>query len=208
MAWHTPRLIVGFGHRSGHGKDTYANALQTAIATREKRLFIKKQPLAWELKMMTYRLYGHLGVKHPMHYENFREERKVIIPALGMTVVDLWIKFGTDAVRDQVYDRTWLEFTIYGHQNPVDLLIIPDVRFPNEADEINKNNGWVYEIMNPRVPKREGLSVDDELDGWKGFRGTFLNDADHAKIHAHCEMLADSVIRRLNGQVEETAQQS
>jgi len=47
------------------------------------------------------------GVKIPYYYEVNPQEKETLIPALGMTVRDLWIKMGTYAIRDNVFKDTW-----------------------------------------------------------------------------------------------------
>jgi outer membrane protein assembly factor BamE (lipoprotein component of BamABCDE complex) len=64
----------------------------------------------------------------------------MILRALGMTPVEVWVAMGTPAIRENVYDRTWIDYVLQTDHD-CDLLIVPDVRFPNEATEFKLIGG-------------------------------------------------------------------
>src|ERR1035437_2708896 len=98
--------IIGLGHYSRTGKDSFANyfLLHTPGAI--------KIPFAWKLKSITHDLYSWAGLREPEYYETPEGAlaRDIVLPDLGLTPVQVWVKFGTPAVREQVYDKTWIDY--------------------------------------------------------------------------------------------------
>lgn len=162
-------LFIGLGHYSRVGKDTFANYLVAALAERAPHLRVIKRSFAWKLKQICHELYGWAGVMPPKHYDTKKGEkdRDVVLPALGMTAVELWVAFGTKAVRERVYAATWLDYLLKTDHG-ADVVIIPDVRFPNEADAINKVGGMTAKIVRPGYGPRKTVA-DRALLGYDGW---------------------------------------
>lgn len=193
-----PKIIVGIGHRSGVGKDTLAKFLDGQLRCQQPGLIVKKVSLAWKLKEVCHSLYAWAGVKSPIHYENHREDRHIPISALGgITVVDLWVKFGTRAVREHVYDGTWLDYVVRGQKEQIDVLIVPDTRQENEALLFRSLDGVLIRVDNPRVPNREGVTIDDDLQHWKDWDYIFNNVGTIREIMEYAEKIAELILRRL-----------
>lgn len=139
--------LIGLGHYSRTGKDTLANMII------ERLPMASKLPFAWKLKEICRDLYWMHGVKSPGYYDTpeGEQERTKVIPSLGMSPVELWVKFG-NAVRG-VHDATWIDYVLgsarYG------AVVIPDVRFPNEAAEIKRRGGLLVKVV------REGMGPRD-----------------------------------------------
>jgi hypothetical protein len=142
--------IIGLGHYSRTGKDTFANAFVGYMETYAPLVAVTKQSLAWKLKKITHELYAWAGLRDPEYYETKEgaSARLVVLPTLGMSPVEVWVSFGTKAVRDNVYDRTWLDYLLKSDLG-VDILVIPDVRFPNEAEAIKEAGGTLIKIVRP-----------------------------------------------------------
>lgn len=185
------QIIIGFGHRSGVGKDTSAKFLDTQLRCKVPGVAIKKTSFAAKLKDITYQLYGWAGVKRGIYYENNREARKEIIPALGMTVVDLWVVVG-EKLRE-AYPKTWLDHTLKS-DNISKVIIIADLRHPNEFDAIKERNGKVYRVDNPRIPKREGKSIDDLLQGETRWDKIIDNSSSMENLISQINPLANQLI--------------
>lgn len=162
-------LIIGLGHYSRTGKDSFANFLMTALRERAPHLRVIKRSMAWKLKQICFELYGWAGVMPPEHYDDpaTEKDRDVVLPALGMTPVELWVAFGTKAIRNQVYDRTWLDYLMKTNHG-ADVLIIPDIRFENEAVAVNESGGVLAKIVRPGYGPRK--TVADRMllrfNGW------------------------------------------
>ena len=196
-----PTIVVGCGHRSGHGKDTFCDLAATYLNAVYPKLHIKKQSFAWELKLICHKLYSWAGVKHPQFYEENREARKEVLPYLNMTVVDLWVSFGTDAVRDKVYSKTWVYNLLFNQRTKLSVLFIPDVRFFDEVEAISSfENHFLLKVTNPEIPDRVGKSVDDELKDYDGWTLDVTNDSDIASLSnkaiAFCQTFLEPILEQ------------
>ena len=180
-------MLIGFGHRSGHGKDTAANYLVTHLNIMKPDIVIKKINLADKLKDVAYDLYKWAGVKKAIYYENNRDARSLIIPELNCTVVDLWVDIG-EKMRE-IYLKTWIKY-VKQQGETCDILISADVRHENEIEIYD----LVYKVENPRIPRREGKSIDDNLEGFDAWSGVILNSGDHGRLNRMMEGLAGVIL--------------
>jgi hypothetical protein len=90
-----------------------------------------------------------------------------MLPTIGKTPVEIWVAMGTPAVRQNVYQRTWIDFLLKSdHQ--CDILVVPDVRFPNEVDAIRETGGTVQKIVRPGYGPRNTVA-DKALLGYTGW---------------------------------------
>ena len=162
-------IVVGLGHYSRTGKDTTANYLVECLSEYAPHIRVLKRSLAWKLKQITFELYGWAGMMPPEHYETKEGEkdRDVVLPALGMTPVEVWVSFGTKAVRNNVYDRTWLDY-LFKTDHKCDVLLVPDIRFPNEADAIPATGGFSVKVVRPGYGPRKTVA-DRALVGYEGW---------------------------------------
>ena len=134
MSTTTTTVTIGLGHYKRTGKDTFANFLVEACRERDPNSAIGKRSFAYKLKQVCHDLYGWAGLREPEFYETREGEqyREVVLPEIGKSPRQIWIDMGTKAVRQHVYEPTWLDYLLKGQHN-LDVLVIPDVRFPNEA---------------------------------------------------------------------------
>jgi hypothetical protein len=160
--------IIGLGHYSRTGKDTFANACIEWLHNHTK-LRCKKVPFAMKLKDVCHQLYAWAGLKDMAFYDSPEGEkyRDVVLPALGVTPVELWIKFGTPAVREQVYDGTWIDYVVKSDHD-CDVLFIPDVRFPNEVKAVRDAGGVLNKVVRPGFGPRQSVA-DLALMGFTGW---------------------------------------
>jgi hypothetical protein len=151
--------VVGIGHRSGHGKDTLANYVVHFLREMLPEKRVVKRSWAWKLKDISYQLYAHLGLQPGEFYETDegRKLRNIKLPLIDLTPVEIWIRIGSRAIRDKVWDFTWVEW--HKNNTAADIVITADTRFPLEIPYCD----LTVLCTNPRVQNREGESVDDEL---------------------------------------------
>lgn len=153
--------IIAFGHKWYTGKDTAVSLLTTHLRMTKPGICIRKGSFADELKFNCFRLYSWAGHKHPSHYDDFPQEKDQVLPILGMTPREIWIKFGTKAVREQVYDGTWVQYLLHNLPD-CNYLFIQDVRFRTEADEILKQGGMIFKVecAKPFIPPNTNISPE------------------------------------------------
>lgn len=142
--------IIAVGHYRRVGKDTFANYLIEKARQLAPRLRIEKRSWAWKLKEICHELYGWAGLQGPEYYETEpgASQREVVLPAIGKSPRQIWIDFGTPAVREQVYDRTWLDYLLKG-KHDLDVMVIPDTRFLNEAEAVLDQGGELVKVVRP-----------------------------------------------------------
>jgi hypothetical protein len=141
-------IIIGIGHYSRTGKDTFANALVDTLHEMDPTLKVGRKSFASKLKEITHDLYAWAGLQDEAYYNVVanEHERDVVLPALGMTPVEAWVKFGTPAVREQVYDGSWVDYLLKTDHG-LDVMIIPDVRFFNEIQAVREADGYTIKLV-------------------------------------------------------------
>jgi len=185
--------LIGIGHRSDHGKDTLANVMVSTL--QESGLRVKKIPWAWKLKDICYQLYAHFGLREPEFYETpeGRSVRNVKLPDINLTPVEIWIKVGTPAIRDNVWDSTWVDYLRLSNESKTyDVIVAPDTRFYNEIDVCD----YTIKLTNPRIPNREGESVDEILKNYNGWHFNMENDTTLGDLEAKGRMLATLLLKQ------------
>jgi len=168
-------LFIGLGHYKRTGKDSFADYLIQAVSDRRAGVRVTKQSLAWKLKQICFELYAWAGLREPEYYETREGEkfREIILPAIGKSPRGIWIDFGTKAVRDNVYERTWLDYLVKS-DHAHDVVIVPDVRFPNEFEELQKTGAILIKIIRPGFgpgPNRPDRALLGRND-WSNVIGT------------------------------------
>jgi hypothetical protein len=181
-------MIIGIGHRSGHGKDTVANFMIQWLALHHRELNVKKVSWADKLKDICYQLYSHLGLKEGAFYETEegRALRNIRLPKINKTPVEIWIDMGTPAVREKVWDRTWIE---YVQHTPADIIIAADTRFMNEVEACDVT----IKVINPRIPRREGKSVDDVLAFYVNWDHYLYNEGEKIELRKNTNLLCQKL---------------
>ena len=169
-------MVIGLGYRARSGKDTVAGIL------RERHGF-QHTAFAAKLKHAAKAVFG-LSTEQCNDLP-YKEE---VDPFWGLTPRDIVQRMGTEAMRGTFGPDVWiraLERTVTGYA--VDW-VISDVRFPNEAEAIQRWGGFVV-----RVSRRDDLrgtvgqpthASETALAGWRGWdyvidnNGT-LEDLEH-----------------------------
>jgi hypothetical protein len=184
-------MLIGIGHRSRHGKDQFAAYMVQYLNAVYPELSVRKLSWAWKLKDVCHQLYGHLGLKPPEYYETEPgiSEREIKLPRINKTPVEIWIDMGTPAVRDQVWDNTWLDWV--QHQSSLyDIVICPDTRFTNEALACD----YTIRVYNPRIPNRTGKTADNHLEGYE-FDYNVINDMGLSELRGQAYQLTSRMMK-------------
>lgn len=165
--------IIAIGHYRRVGKDTFANLLQAKLFELNPQLRVGKRSWAWKLKQICHELYAWAGLREPEFYETEpgASLREVVLPAIGKSPRQIWIDMGTPAVREQVYDRTWLDYLLKNEQH-LDVMLIPDTRFFNEADAVLDEGGELLKIVRPGYGPGPN-KPDRQLLGYSRFTNVF-----------------------------------
>jgi len=181
--------IIGFGHSKRAGKDTIAEMVAGHLRT-GTNWSVQMTGFADKLKEVCHNLYGWDGLMGKDFYNTPEGAplREVPLPTIGKSPRQIWIDMGTPAVRERVYDMTWVEFTLRP-ANPPDVLIIPDVRFPNEAQRIHELGGILVQVERPGFPAGNDVA-DQALVGYEGWTAKVTNDRDLQYLDYWAEIIA------------------
>lgn len=172
-------MIYAFGHKSRVGKDTACEFLKTYFRT--NNITVTKTSFAYALKQACNIMFAWAGVQTPEYYENHPDTRNIILTALGMTVVDLWIKIGTPIGREQLHKDMWVNAAFHKGID-TDVTLISDMRFPNEFDAVKQRGGKCIRIDNPRAPVRDSVA-DRGLDGVHDWDFIITNDGNFKSLN-------------------------
>ena len=144
-------------------------------------------------------MYGWAGLREPEFYESREGEqyREVVLPKIGKSPRQIWIDMGTKAVRRHVYEPTWLDYLLKGQHN-LDVMVIPDVRFPNEAEAIRKSGGVLIKVVRPGYGPGPDVA-DRALLGYDGWDYVIGGDAGSSESLARLRVWADRFARWLVG---------
>lgn len=186
--------IIGLGHYSRTGKDSFANHLIAALDKMSPLLYVEKKPFAWKLKQVCYELYEHLGLRKPEFYETpeGEKQRNVVLPRIGKTPVQIWIDFGTPAVREQVYDKTWIDYVLR-IDHGLDVMIVPDVRFPNEVEAMRDHGAHLIKVVRPGYGPRKSVA-DRALLGFKGWDNVIGEEGTMDSLKMWAERYAEWIL--------------
>lgn len=147
---------IGLTGKMYAGKDTAAYFFNKVISQSVTDAFAKP------LKEI---LMNYFGFTKEQLYDP--KEKTKFNPEWGMTNREAMQKLGTECIRNNFHKDAWIkimEKRIQKHIDMKELVIIPDVRFDNEANLIHKMGGIVIEIIRWKEckPARE-VTVDGAL---------------------------------------------
>ena len=145
-------LIIGLTGKMKSGKDTVADII---IESSKHKAFAKKVSCADPLKRLCIEFLG-------LHEKDVytQEGKETSNHTWGMTNREILQKIGTDAMRNNFHKDVWaiclksaledemaIETQAGGDMERV--IIVPDVRFNNEAQAIIDLGGYVFEVTRP-----------------------------------------------------------
>lgn len=182
--------ILALGHRSRVGKDTVARAITNVIAGAERVAF------ADHLKSVACQLFGRYGLRGGEFYEERPELRSVTLPLMGKTPVEVWVDFGC-AMR-AVHSDLWVDVALNQTRlNPIRLLVVSDLRFPNEAKRVRELGGWCVKVERPGGGVVNG-SDDEFPEGFQWDR-VIVNDGSLDDLRQDAETLALDYLHAITG---------
>jgi hypothetical protein len=177
--------VVGLGAYSRVGKDSLANALLAALPS---GLRAAKKSFAWQLKVQAHELYAWAGLREPAFYETKEGEKyRDIALAFGKTPVEVWVALG-NSLRDSIYDRTWIDYVLKGTKD-LDVVVIPDVRYPNECAAIRQVGGTLIKVVRPGYGPRKTIA-DRALVGYTGWDYVFGESGQMAELQGRATDIA------------------
>jgi len=154
--------VIGFGHQARVGKDTAGRYLLYKIMGTKRRAFGDsiKEACAAIFGFTDAQLHGNM--------------KEVVDPFWGVTPRSMLQRVGTEAIRNEVGKDVWVkswESYLNNHSHFNRLWVVPDVRFPNEADAVKRAGGIVVRIdrlakLRDKVPDHESERALIHYDDW------------------------------------------
>jgi len=192
---HDGPVIIGFGHRRRTGKDAVAGLVRDRLRAAGANVF--RDAFAWNLKQVTRMMFRYVGLADDTVYEDCPDLREKKMPGIEMSPRDLWIAVG-NKIREIAPD-VWIRGVL---DNPAyvsgSVLLISDVRYPNEVKAIRDRGGAVIKVVRPGIPESADIA-DSALAGMKtgAWDRVVLNDGDLDALDRKAGFLAEWIGRRL-----------
>lgn len=195
-------MLFGIIGSKQSGKSTFVSSIS-------KKYRIIEYSFAEPLK----RICGVLGVEHKYMYE--QEFKEQIIPEFGISARELLQVLGTDIFREIVPNHLpnftltqngdiWINLFKKRYQEiqKVDktaIVIISDVRFPNELKAISEMNGVLIKIERPCV-KNNVFSSHSSEKGVKDLKGDYeiVNDFENVNDYENQCLETFELVRRIH----------
>lgn len=151
-------ILIGIIGLKGAGKDTVADFLI-------RHHQFQKRSFADPVKETCQTLF--MLEREQLHDTERKEETD---PRWGVSPRQMMQTLGTDMVRSHLGEDFWLRhMDIYTKQHQPQRLVVPDVRFANEADWIKRNHGVLVRVHDdrthsedPHPSETEQLSIKDD----------------------------------------------
>lgn len=161
--------LIGLAGPARSGKDTVADILEEVTPGR-----VERDAFADRLKLIAALA---LGVSvHPDDVgrsgirrwaDRFKEAESLAIIGPGGTVLselsgrEFLQRLGAEAMRNVLGERVWIDAVPF--ERDCDLLLLTDVRYPNEAEAIREAGGEVWQVFRPGVTRANGHASEHPL---------------------------------------------
>lgn len=170
-------MIIAFGHRRFVGKDTAADFLVSQLRTTTRRLNIIKTGFATKLKAIAFDLYSWAGLQEEAFYEKYTHLKEIKLPLMGKSPRDVWIELGNKC--REINPDTWINQLL---RRKVDILIIKDLRYNNEADAVKNHKGILVKIEKPGIEEFND-PADSALKYFTDWDHVIVNDGDLKELN-------------------------
>lgn len=148
-------MIIGITGLARSGKDTAASMLQHYIASEYILGSAKIESFAKPIKETCRYLFDwnddHL----------YGDLKEVVDPRWGVTPRHAMQTLGTDWARNMINDQFWVK-RVLAQESKCDYLIVPDVRFENEAAAVRKR-GILIHVNRDNRPGISTIGHESEL---------------------------------------------
>jgi len=175
--------IIGLGYKKGSGKDATADILEEE-ALQSGKMVIRMA--------FAYALKAAVGIMFALDAEQLttQEGKATVDPFWNVTPRQMLQWVGTNCIRNVLHPKFWITVLLRRlvatlQEGRETLVLITDVRFPDEAEAIRSWGGVVWRIDRPSVLEAEAEATqagepphisETALDGYEQWDGFILND--------------------------------
>ena len=177
-------MIIGIGHKKNMGKDTFANMLDQAFLNSFHMVSTVKS-ISDPLFNAGGLLFGWAGMKMARAYNEDYSLKEKELPGLpGVTPRDIAKAIGN--LCRSVHPDSLVKAVI-GNASENEVVIITNIRFPNEAKAVKDAGGILVKVTRPGVKIDQDDPFDTALDDWKDWDYEVLNGGtlDDLIVQAH-----------------------
>lgn len=183
--------VIAFGHKSRVGKDVSCRHLCASLRMYDTKLKVIHTSFASKLKRACHQMFAFAGMKEELHYDAYPDERDVKL-SIGLTPVEIWIKVGM-AMRE-IYPDIWIDQVLNEYKD-VDILIISDLRFPNEVKRLREHPSTLVKLTRKEAPVRDS-PADRALDSYVGWDEIYENDKSISDLYQFLLRIKDATLQR------------
>jgi hypothetical protein len=181
--------LIGISGKIASGKDTFAELLAEQLHGK-----VERHALADKLRLITEIISGiRMTTTHEANkpfcneIRNYTQDQKnIVIKQFDKTIGETLQLVGTDLFRDNYDTDIWVK-SFFNEEldtklNNGKIIVIPDVRFVNEADYILKEGGYLIRLEGDPMGVRENSLRDlnhiseTNLDDYTNFSKVIYND--------------------------------
>ena len=183
------KRIIGVSGKIGSGKDTFAELLAEQLVGK-----VERHALADKLRLITEIVSGvRMTTTHEINkpfcneIRNYTQDQKnIVIKQFNKTIGETLQLVGTDLFRDNYDTDIWVK-SFFNEEldeklNNGKIIVVPDVRFINEADYIIQEGGYLIRLEGDPMSVRENSLRDlnhiseTNLDNYTKFDKVIYND--------------------------------
>lgn len=183
------KKIIGISGKIGSGKDTFAELFAEQLVGK-----VERHALADNLRLITEIVSGvRMTTTHEINkpfcnvIRNYTQSQKnIVIKQFNKTIGETLQLIGTDLFRNNYDSDIWVK-SFFNEQlneklNNGKIIIVPDVRFINEADYIIQEGGYLIRLEGDPMGIRKNSLRDlnhiseTELDNYTKFDKIIYND--------------------------------
>jgi len=183
------KKIIGISGKIGSGKDTFAELLAEQLKGN-----VERHALADKLRLITEIVSGiNMTTTHEVNkpfcnnIRNYTQDQKnIVIKQFNKTIGETLQLVGTELFRDNYDTDIWVK-SFFNEEledklNDGKIIVIPDVRFVNEANYILQEGGYLIRLEGDPMGVRENSLRDlnhiseTNLDDYTNFSKVIYND--------------------------------
>jgi len=169
-------LVVGIAGKKRSGKDTVAQMLMSCAE--RAGIPTARRAFADALKEECARMIAaepgfgqpELEVLYRMHTDSTKEKYRLLLQ---------W--WGTEFKRGMVSNTYWLDKMqawLSSTGGSYNLVVIPDVRFPNEVEMVKQLGGVIINVRRPGMVMEDEHISEKALDTYEAWDSVVINDSD------------------------------
>lgn len=173
------KRVIGIGGLKRSGKSTLADYITMACAMRGWQV----QEVSWAqpIKEMLQEVFRYEVPYSTFIHDDRKQDKVEVAPGVYMTVREMLQKVGTECFRDVIHKDFWVARGMAKIKSAsADIVIVPDVRFPNELIALGDVPCTTIYIDRPKFTRELDLHASEtELVNMRNhFDTEFINTED------------------------------